>query len=384
MLPVSHVRGLRPRPHPSTYILLPDVETCRDDEVFIADVGNIRPRTLNYQKSCPALTGTASGRLRSSWEESNVSAVSTLSTSISDSHGSNVYSNKNYPPRLNNNQKRLTKKRSFLLTDILDDMEGRPPAKRIDKSQSIEVPNHRASGFVSTQESYEGHEHNQGHGCNALCDVLENDESRQACTNQTEQDVCKISTPSRGRSRQLRSRKSIVAMSIDRARALSPSGTRLDAMELDQITSFDAFFDSSQGFKAEAAATKTAFCASAVLSHGDAAQCKTANDQRQFSRKRNFSSNTRRLQQMPLETDVRTTCQQLRHAKSAKDILHVFDRDSRASDSAHETRVLRTSAPGNANIKQNDRNSSYTCAKKRLDKENYLRDGLRKLLSGRG
>lgn len=130
--------------HPATYILVPGpVETLNDDEVFTTDLDTTASLRPDLRKSCPMLNMTASRTLQRITEDLDVQKeASDAESELEQSCASPEAWNEGGLPVQSSMivKGQISRKRSFLLADIIDDVEGRRPNKRGDNRQKSRDP----------------------------------------------------------------------------------------------------------------------------------------------------------------------------------------------------------------------------------------------------
>lgn len=368
------------QPHPATFILFRPPSTPNDDEVFTSDLVTSSTRSLNYKKSCPALMGTASRRL----ERINEDLYDDEESSTSDENGSPVSYKDHFEPGAYHGGQTLSKKRSFLLVDVIDNLEGRPPPKKQDTHDSASVISTGSVEIAGPQTRGRSLARHR-----STFDLLYNSSKENACrphsppTNRTETISGELElgarrnmepVPARGRQPGLRSKKSMIALSIERNRSTSPSKSRLNEMDTQQITSFDALFeDSNNNLKADPSLKPVDIGDSTALATMPALETASRPLER-VPIKRNFSRQTALLMQMPQERPTTKHARQLRHTKSAKDILQSYSPNRpQYSETCPDT---NKKAQGTSAIPT----KTELRASKRAAKQASLRDDLRSLL----
>lgn len=263
------------------------------------------PRLLKHKLSCPAIvsswlsTNTDLGAVS---EEPSIEIPSDSLTALQRAiEDDSIYLTTQTP--------KLSKKRSFLLGDVLDDLEGRPPKRRDTRSTTAQSP----AGAIDLQASAYGSARRlkrqasdfdllYGSARSGVVSVEQPEETPIAHPVLETLPSTTEDWPARGR--QLRSKKSMIAMSLERAKAISPSRHRLDQMDTQHFTSFDALLEIPAGFKGDLCGPTLHKDPPAAISFD-----LTTNPARQL---RETSGNVPRL----------------RHVKSAKDILQKYSNRS--------------------------------------------------------
>lgn len=368
-------------PHPATYILFRPPCTPRDDELFTTDLELSQPRALNYKMSCPALLGTASRKLQPI-DEDRFADSDVVESDCDSLHESTIDST---PVQENHG---LSKKRSFLLVDVLDSVEGRSSAKRVatcdeiasTSTESIAINNGNHTPSIRRHKSdFDMLYSSSRRAAPGRQRIEESNRDRRVAMESLFENERQSS--SRGRQPQLRSKKSLLALSLETKRASSPSKSRLDQIDTERVTSFDALLNQTQHYKS-AATVQTAldqYQASSEDRLHDRKGIEVDLQQNPNGVANNFSVQTARLKVMPREQTRPTTGRPLRHAKSARDILQKYSVNRQDLDKMPPSKSTIREAPL-VDDKDVFSEKKIDRAEKRAVKEASLRSGLRNLL----
>ncbi|ORY74111.1 hypothetical protein BCR37DRAFT_384539 [Protomyces lactucae-debilis] len=320
---------LKPRPAlPRAYFYPQNALTANaEDEnepVFPVDLDDVKPvRRLNYKQSCPALMGTAS-RLFAEQPECQMETQELPDLrSLMHSEERAIQSRSPLesldcmqPPI-----RTLRNKRSILLADIIDDVEGRPPRKRLDQRRG--TASIASAVSVDSIDIVSGPPGPQPLRPKASQFDLLYQSSKALSSSAREKPVSSSSRdqkppedliierqipsaqlePRRGRA--LRPAVSLLSMRVAGGRSASPAKRRLEDIDTGHITSFDALLPP-------------------VAPEGsDATMHDASPPDTQMRRSMRFARNTKLLMELPPSV-TNMPPRRLRHAKSAKDILRKY------------------------------------------------------------
>lgn len=389
--------------HPANYILFPVPATpiCdEEDEVFFSEIQGTCPPSLKYKQSCPALLGTASKRLERIAEDRQARATSESDEGMPPSSSPSNFEDSivKYTNHSQVNGHALAKKRSFLLVDVLESVEGRRPVKRQDLHNTNEAlptgsdrmvsryRSHRPSGGVKKQQCEFDIRYTSAQSQSTVSSKS-TETPKQDCSSgsptsldfDVKQGVSRTDTAhdsDRGRSGRLRPAKSMISISLERARSTSPCKTRLDLIDTARITSFDTLLQTDLSCKGAILEPPVDQSTSTILrfesqqgvykGRPDVASVDFGSTSRV-----DFSRNTELLKQIPPNIVPPARPRRLRHAKSAKDVLQKYVASKPDGDAPKVSTGPAASGIGEVGQRKED---------KRRAKQVSLRDGLRNLL----
>lgn len=283
------------------------------------------------------------------------------------------------------NEPRLSKKRSFLLMDVLDEVEGRPGKRQELSCPQVTVTPRKTDSSLSIHAYSGGRKLKRQMSdfdvlyASAKSRKLDREEKTPLQTGvvrpvdkHAESELAALAGPIEewpSRGRQLRPKRSMIAMSLERAKAISPSRHRLDELDTNKITSFDALLEIPVGFKAEPCSPALVREAAPLKSH-DVSGSKV--DFEMDATSSSAQCGAKERERRALASFTRNN--RLRHVKSAKDILQKY-----STSSSHPPPPLSRS-----NLKltgeEKDACGDMGQSPKRVTREMTLRNSLRGLL----
>ncbi|CCG83013.1 protein of unknown function [Taphrina deformans PYCC 5710] len=362
------------KPHPSTYILFrpPASPLCDAEEVFHTDIELAQKRTLDYKKSCPALLGTASKQL------ARISETFDNASDAEEEEPGSEHEARNDAIQMFEQQptttKTLNKKRSFLLVDVIDNVEGRAAIKRQDPrdtssllsndSIGIDTPRsvRREARAIKRQKSDFDVLYANSKELVKSCRQFGDKSHENALIDGNGRMTIEPGFRKSGQA-ELRHRKSMITMSLRSNRSTSPSRTRLDRIDMEELTSFDKLLQEPHTFKTAPADTLLDTKPLIVTSFASGPPLKQI-----MKLDHPFSHNTELLKQMPATKLNTRSCRKLRHSKSAKEVLQKYSTKKVPNPRTNMKAELPPS-PGTDHA-----------AKESVSKKSSIRSGLRHLL----
>jgi hypothetical protein len=242
---------------------------------------------------------------------------------------------------------KLSKKRSFLLVDVLEDIEGTRDHKRQDTHETcstrstdsieINVSSNKSLRQIRRQRSDFDVLYANSRSQQSAQTTLSDHDFGQSVQLQSSSSIQPLEGTPHALSKRnspkqrLRSKKSMIALSLERL-GTNICKSRLDGIDTNEITSFDTVLQKDCDLKAEPAGV----CLDTTVSRSPLALANhriNLNPLEAHPSEHIFARNTELLKQLPdTTTKSRRVKRPLRYAKSAKDILERYKTDSRRSE----------------------------------------------------